>query len=168
MVRDRVVEPGGKTGIALARRQLRRIVRERLIIRVAKARRDVGNDHRVKRQGAVLDGLPFGFDFLAEPLGAKLVHQDFDACLVDVVAPAVLVVEPQHRLDVAQQVALGEERSDDLGEKRRAAEPPTDADLETGLAGAIAMEPHGEVMNGKCGAIVLGGAHRDLELARQE
>ena len=61
-----------------------------------------------------LIALPFLLDLRGEFLGAELVHQDLDARLVDVVAPAVLVVDAQHRLDIAQQIALGQERLDGL------------------------------------------------------
>ena len=53
-----------------------------------------------------LIALPLGLDLLREFLGAELVDQDLDARLVDVVAPAVLVVDAQDRLEVAQQIAL--------------------------------------------------------------
>ena len=135
----------------------------------SEARRDVGDDRRIKRQRAVLDRLPLGLDFLGELLGALVMHQDLDARLVDIVAPAVLIVEPQHRLDVAQEVALGQERLDDLGEERRAAKPAADRDLEAESRrrryGAAAAT---EIVDRERGAVVLRRADRDLELARQE
>jgi len=33
------------------------------------------------------------------------MHQDLDACLVDVIAAAILVVDTQDRLDIAQDIA---------------------------------------------------------------
>ncbi len=42
---------------------------------------------------------------LREFLDAELVHQDLDARLVDVVAAAVLIVDAQDRLDIAQEIA---------------------------------------------------------------
>ena len=96
------------------------------------------------------------------------MHQDLDARLVDVVAPAELVVGAQDRLDVAQHVALVQERLDRLGEERRAAEPAADHHLEAGLAGAVAVQPQRQVVDAQRGAVVARRADRDLELARQE
>ena len=59
----------------------------------------------IERQRAVLDRLPLVLDLLGEFLDAELVHQDLDARLVDVVAAAVLVVDAQDRLDIAQEIA---------------------------------------------------------------
>ena len=51
----------------------------------------------------------FGLDLLAQRLEALLVHEDLDARLVLVVAPALEIVDAQDRLDIAEQVALGQE-----------------------------------------------------------
>ena len=75
------------------------------------------------------------------------MHQNLDARLPGVVAPSELVVGAQHRLDIAEHVALRQERLDRLGEERRTAETAADHDLETGLAGAVAMEPERQVVN---------------------
>ncbi len=110
-----------------------------MVIRIAEAAGDLGDDGRIERQRAVLDALPFRFDFLGEGLDAELVHQNLDARLVDIVAPAELIVGAQHRFDVAQHVALVQERLYGLGEERRAAEPAADHDLEAGLSGFVAI-----------------------------
>ena len=55
-----------------------------------------------------------------------------------------------------------------LARKRRTAEAAADHDLETGLAGAVAMEPQRHVVNTQRGAVVRRRPHRDLELARHE
>ena len=115
-----------------------------------------------------LIGLPFGLDLPGEGLRAELVHQDLDARLVDVVAPAELVVDAQDRLDVAQQIALGQERLDGLADERRAPEPAADDHLEADLAGAVAVQPQADVVDLDRGAVVGGRRHGDLELARQE
>ena len=137
-------------------------------MRIAEAAGDLGDDGRIERQRAVLDALPLRLDLLGKGLGAEIVHQDLDARLPDVVAPGELVVGAQHRLDVAQHVALLQERLDRLGEERRAAEAAADHDLEAGLAGAVAVQPQRQVVDAQSGAIVARRAHRDLELARQE
>ena len=107
-------------------------------------------------------------DFLGESFGAELVHQDLDARLVDIVAPAELVVGAQDRLDVAQDVARVQERLDRLGEERRAAEAAADHDLEADLAGAVAVQSQRQIVDRQRRAIVARRADRDLELARQE
>ena len=96
------------------------------------------------------------------------MNQDLDARLVDVVAAAVLVVDAQDRLDVAQQIALGQERLDGLADERRAPEPAADDDFEAGLARAVAVQPQADVVHAHRGAVVRRGRHRDLELARQK
>ena len=157
---DRIVDPGRE---ALDRpcapaASSRGLSLEPLVVGIAEARRDVGDDRRIERQRAVLDRLPLGLDFLGECFGAELVHQDLDARLVDVVAPAELVVDAQHRLDVAQQIALGQERLDGLGDERRAAKPAADHHLEADFAGAVAVQPQPDVVHLDRGAVVRRGA----------
>ena len=107
VVGDRIVHPGVEAAVGLARRLERaRHVVEPFVARVGKPAGDVGNRRVVDRERAVLDGAPFGLDFLAEGLDAEFVHQDLDARLVDVVAAAERIVDAQDRLDVAQHVAL--------------------------------------------------------------
>ena len=55
-------------------------------------------------QRAVLDRGILGLDLLAHLLGADLVHQDLDARLVEVVAPAVAVVDAQRRLEIGEKL----------------------------------------------------------------
>src|SRR5207249_1194447 len=62
-------------------------VAQPLVRRARKARRDPLDFLANQRRGAVLEMRPFGFDFIAELVGPALLHQDLDACLVDVVAP---------------------------------------------------------------------------------
>ena len=69
-----------------------------------------------------------------ELLDAEFVHQDLDARLVDVVAAAILIVDAQDRLDIAQEITAVNERLDGLGDKRRAAQAAADQDLKSGLA----------------------------------
>ena len=63
VVEDRVAEPGAEARVPVARlAQLGRLVLERLVVGIAKPRRDLGDDGRVERQRAVLDRLPFVLD----------------------------------------------------------------------------------------------------------
>jgi hypothetical protein len=76
----------------------------------------------IERQGTVAHLLPFLVDFARELLDAELVDENLDAGLVNIVAAAVLVVDAQDRLDIAQDIAAVDERLDGLGDERRAAE----------------------------------------------
>src|SRR6202034_488436 len=107
-------------------------------------------------------------DFLGKFLDAELMHQDLDAGLVDVVAAAVLIVDAQNRLDIAQQIAARHERLDGLSDKRRAAESAADQHLESGLAFGVLVQAQADIVNLDRRAIVLGGGNREFELARQE
>src|SRR5262249_5978653 len=166
---DAGVEPGGESAVGQARRRKRvGIVVERLVGGIAEGRGDLGNHAGLERERTVADGVPLGLHLLGEFLHADLVDEYLDARLVDVVAAAVLVVHAQDRLDIAQEVALGQERLDGLRQVGNAAEPAADADLEAGLALGIAIEPQADVVDFYGGAIVRGGRDGDLELARQE
>ena len=126
-------------------------------------------DHGViQRQRAVAHLQPLLLDFLGELLDAEFVHQDLDARLVDVVAAAVLVVDAQDRLDIAQEIAAVHERLDRLGDERRAAEAAADQHLEPGLAFGVLVQAQADVVDLDRGAIMRGGGDRELELARQE
>jgi hypothetical protein len=65
-------------------------------------------------QFAVLQIGPLGLDLRRIPRPG-LVHQDLDARLVLVVAPAVAVVDAQDRLEIGEQVLLRQEVADLLG-----------------------------------------------------
>ena len=103
-----------------------------------------------------------------EVVGADLVHQDLDARLVLVVAPAVQIVDAQDGLQVAQQVGLGQVVADQLGDDRRAALAAADVDGEAEAAVGEPLQLQADVVHLDGGAVVLGRGHRDLELARQE
>ena len=142
VVGDRVVQPEAEALVLGAGfPQLGRIVVQQFIVRIAKPRGDLGDHGGIERQRAVLDRLPFLFHLAGEFFRAELMHEDLDARLVDIVAPAVLIVGAQDRLDVAEQIALRQERLDGLADERRAPEPAPDDHLEAGLAGAIPVQP---------------------------
>ncbi len=63
-----------------------------------KAAGDVGDHGGIERQRAVLNDVP-SLSTSWRGLGAKLMHQNLDTRLVDVVAAAELIVRPQHRLE---------------------------------------------------------------------
>ena len=110
---------------------------------------------------------PFGLDLAGELLGAGLVHEDLDARLVLVVAAAVEIVHAHDRRRVGEQVLLGQEVADLLGDHRRAALAAADIDGEAELALVVLLQMQADVVHLDRGAVALGAGHRDLELARQ-
>ena len=143
-------------------------MRQLFVGRIGEARADFLDVGVIQRQRAVAHLLPLLLDFLGELLDAEFVHQDLDPRLVDVVAAAVLVVDAQDRLDIAEKIAAVDERLDGLADERRAAEPAADQHLEAGFAFGVLVQPQADVVDLDRGAIMLGGGDRELELARQE
>src|SRR5215472_13094242 len=168
VVGDRIVEPNAETVVRARLRQLRRIILQRLVVGIAESRRNIGDHGGVERERAVLDRLPLLLDLARKFLRAELVDQDLDACLVDVVAPAVLVVGAHDRFDVAEQITLGQEGFDSLAEEGSASEPAAYHHLEAGLAGSVAVHVQADVVNLHRGAIMRRRGKRNLELSRQE
>src|SRR5712664_3589996 len=78
--------------------------RQPQVVRARKPAFDAGDLLGNERRGAVFQMRPLGIDFLAEFLGAALLHQDLDARLVDVVAPPVAVIDPQDGFDIRKEV----------------------------------------------------------------
>ena len=143
-------------------------MRQFFVSRIGEARADVLDDGVIQRQRAVAHLQPLVLDFLCEFLDAEFMHQDLDARLVDVVAAAVLIVDAQDRLDIAQEIAAGHERLDRLADERRAAEPAADQHLESGFAFGVLVQPQADIVNLDRGAIMRRGGDREFELARQE
>src|SRR6266581_401171 len=137
---------------------------------VARARKpafDAGDLLGDQRRGAVLQVRPFGIDLLAEFLRTALLHQYLDARLVDVVAPAVAIVDPQDGLDIRKQVTPGQKFADDESDRRRAAQAPADQHAEPHLPLLVPDRVQADVVHGGCGAIGLGAVYGELELARE-
>ena len=88
--------------------------------------------------------------------------------LVDVVAPAVAVVDAHDRLDEDEDLAPRQELADHGADDRRAAHAAADAHLETDLAGVVPPQVQADVVPRRRGPVFGGTAHGDLELARQE
>src|SRR5262245_23817280 len=154
VVGNRIVEPSTEALVLARPRELRRIVVEHRVVGIAKPRRDLGHHRRVERERAVLDRLPFLLDLARKFLRAELVDENLHAGLVDVVAPAVLVVGAHDRLDVAEQITLRQEGLDRLADERRASEPAAHHHLEAGLAGSVAVHPQANVVDLDRGAVV--------------
>ena len=107
-------------------------------------------------------------DLLAQRLEALLVQQDLDARLELVVAPAFEIVDAQDRLDIAEQVALGQELAHLAADERRAPEAAADIDGKAELARVVAHDLKADVVRLDHRAVVRRAVDRDLELARQE
>ena len=96
------------------------------------------------------------------------MHQDLDARLEFVVASSFEIVDAQDRLDVAQEVAFGQEIADHAPDHRRSTEPAADIDAKADLALIVAHDLQSDVMRLDHRAIVRRAVDGDLELARQE
>ena len=105
---------------------------------------------------AVADALPLLLHLRGEGGGADLVHEDLDARLVLVVAPALQIVDAQDGLQVAEQVGLGQIVADQLGDDGRAALAAADVDCEAQPAVGEALQLQADVVHLDGGAVVLG------------
>ena len=85
-----------------------------------------------------------------------------------IVAPAEQVVDAQNRLDIAHDVALGQELPDGLADERRAPEAAADQHLETGIALGVAVQAQPDIVHLDGGAVMARCRDGDLELARQK
>ena len=159
--KHRILAPALEQRIVRRLLQLVRHVRQLFVSRIGEARTDFLDHGVIQRQRAVAHLLPLLLDLLRELLDAEFVHQDLDARLVDVVAAAVLVVDAQDRLDIAQEIAAVDERLDGLGDERRAAEAAADQHLEAGLAVGVLVQAQADVVDLDRGAVVLGRGDRE-------
>ena len=97
------------------------------------------------------------------------LDQDLDARLVDVVAPAVAVVDAHDRPRCKTRICCHGRNSRTHGaDDRRAAHAAADPDLEADLAGVVLQQLQADVVPAGRGAVLGGAADGDLELARQE
>src|SRR5260370_510854 len=84
------------------------------------------------------------------------------------ISSAVLVVDAQDGLDIAQQIMAVHERFDGFADEGRAAEAAADQHLETGFARVVLVKPQADIVHLDRRAIVIGGGNRKFELTRQE
>ena len=96
------------------------------------------------------------------------LDQDLDARLVQVVAPAVAVVDAHDGLDEDEDLLPGQELADDAADDRRAAHAAADQHLEADLAGVVLQQLQADVVPADGGAVFARAGDGDLELARQE
>jgi hypothetical protein len=95
------------------------------------------------------------------------VDEDLDSRLVLVVAPALEIVDPEDRLQIGEQLRLGQERADQLADHRRPPQPAADEHLVADLAHLVPHDAQADIVDADRGPILGGAGHRDLELARQ-
>ena len=130
-------------------------------------RRHVVDGLLIEGLGAVLEVGPFFLDAPTHLVDAECLGQDLDARLELVVAATELVVDPQHCLEVGQQVLPGQVLADGLADHRSTAETATDQHLHADVAGVVAPQTQTDVVDLNGGTILGGAGHGDLELARQ-
>ena len=142
------------------------------LLRIELGRGEEGRDPRDLGRGQVEQGfvarLELGLDLGFQRLEGLLVHQDLDARLVLVVAPALEIVDAQDRLDVAEQIALRQEVAHLAADERRAPEAAADIDGKAQRARGVADDLQADVVRLDHRAVVRRAVDRDLELARQE
>src|SRR5438105_7398155 len=105
-------------------------VGEPLVLRPGKAPCDAADLLLDQRCRAVFQMRPFRFHRLAEPVDTALLEYDLDARLVDVVAPAVAIVDAQDSVEIGEQMLPGEKFADHVADERRAAQPAAGDDAE--------------------------------------
>src|SRR3989344_5279654 len=106
--------------------------------------------------------------FIVDVLLAFGLDQNLDAGLVLVVAAAVLVVHAHDGLDVIHDLVPGQELADHGANHRRATHATAHKHLEADLALLILEQVQAHVVPARGGAVVLGTADGDLELAWQK
>ena len=165
---DVVAHPGRKRLVALEPLREAEIIGGGGLIRRWREEAAHPLDFRlVQHQPGILDVFPFRLDLLAEFLRPQRLDQDLDAGLVNIVAPAVLVVDPQDGFQIGQQIALGQELADDLADHRGTAQPAADQHPEAEFALFVTQQIEADVVNLGRRAVVNGPGDGDLELARQ-
>ncbi len=157
-----LVEPGCKGGVAA--------IGLGTVIGLECGRREESGDPLELRRRRIdaerLHSHEFLRDLPAIFVGAELVDEDLDPRLVDIVAPAVAIIDAKARLQIAQQI-VGGHKAVDLGrDHRRAAHAPADKNARA----EPAVLPHqldADIVQPHRRAILVRRDHRDLELARQ-
>ena len=120
------------------------------------------------RARTAVELFPFGLDLTRELRRRQFLDQNLDPRLVDVVAPAVPVVDAQDRVEIVEQLGCRKEISDHVPDHRRAALAATDDDPEARPAGCVAHRLRADVVDQPRRAVDRRAGDRDLELARQE
>ena len=86
---------------------------------------------------------------------------------MDVVAPALQVVDAQYGFEIRQQVLARQELAHHLADDGRAAEAASGENFKAQLAVGAAHDVHADVMHQRGGPILRRPGDRDLEFARQ-
>ncbi len=156
----------GMFGVQLGERGV--LILQSLVLRIDEELADTLNFSFGQRRRAVLQVRPFGLDALGEYFWRQRLDQDLDARLELVVAAAVSVVDPQDRIEVAQQVLPRQEFVDEAADDRRPAKAATDRNAEAQLARIVLHRFQADIVHLDRSAIAHCAVDGDLELARQE
>ena len=144
------------------------IGRQRLIRRVSEEA-GVMSDVLVTQGGrAALDMQPFVLDLGGKALHRHRLDQNLDARLVLVVATAKAVVNPQHRVQIGQQVRRGQKILDHVADDGGTPQTAAHHHSEAHFAGLVAHHVQADVVHAGGCAVFHAAGHRDLEFARQE
>ncbi len=170
MGRDIRAHPVGESLVlALGRFELGRESRQRLVRR----RREISADARDlllgQAQDAVLVELRvFLLHHRGEFFRRELVDENFYARLVEIVAPAELVIGAHDGFEIGQKLVARQARADAIADHGRAALSAAGPDVEDGRAVRVLPNDHADVVHLDRRAVVGRARHRDLEFPRQE
>ena len=109
---------------------------------------------------------PFGLDLTGEFFHAQCLHQNLDACLVLVVATAVLVIHAHDRFNVGEQMLPGQEIANHAADDRGTTEAAAHQYLKAQLAGRVLHQIEADVMRLHRSAVFCRRIHGELEFAR--
>ena len=140
---------------------------ENFVVRIGEM---LGNPRQLffrERRRAILDVLPFSFDFFGKFLRRQCLYQNLDARFVQIIAAAIAVINAQRRFQITHHVLPRQIFFNHWADDRRAAQSAADQHIQHHFVIFIAAQKNADVVHHRRGAIFLRAAHGDLEFARQ-
>ncbi len=121
----------------------------------------------VDTQPAVTDQLPLRLHPPPELFDPEGLHENLDAGLVEVVAPAFEVVHPQYRFQIREQMLPRQKLAHHLADDGRSAETAPGQNFKAQVAAGAAHDMNTDIVDLRGRPILRGAGHRNLEFARQ-
>ncbi len=116
-------------------------------------------------QITVTDLFPLSINLLHQRLNTGFMNEDFDACLIFVIAASIEIIDADDSRHIGQHILKRQEIADFLGNHRRAPLPTTDIDGETEFACFVLLQLQANVVHLNGRTIMLRTDNRNLELA---
>ncbi len=163
MRRGLAIQPQGEIGIAA----IDRVVQTGLQTGIAKKALDPFDfgSRCIDAQGQHMPML--GLHLTGEFLRAGFQHQDLDARLVDVIAPAKAVINAQNGFGIAQELAGRQKFADQRPHDGRPPHAAANIHLEAKFTVRVAHQLVTDIVQLDGGAIRVGSGYGNFELARQ-